>query len=528
MTEFTNYLTSYRAHLLKHIRGVFSFSSTQGMTEPEIKAYVKRLTNESAIPIPAATFEWLGQFVRYIRERDTLLVYSNQTGLWKMEQDDMFLQNLLTDYFSLINEEATAVKDEIFRRYAQNFFGVGKIPHLVKRIKKAIFYTIERSADVVQSTEHYRYFNTVEGKRALLDMSKGTFNLRTVSFKETQPMLLQHIAPTPISTTDEEPKLWLSLIKQYMMNDPERIEYFEKVLAYLMSPYNYNQALLYFIGEKGRNGKSTVVKVLQDILGPHAVRMNSDLLNSHPPSSFKKDDALAATEGKSLLIFNEIDERMEVSTRNVKDMTEGGRDEFGNKIMTVLRPAYSKNYEVNICGIPLLIANSLINFGDWSALEPMFRRMVLVPFDYVIKKEDPTILNKLAEEYPKIQTWLYMNYFKHKGIAIKDVVRPPDVERKFVQYRNDSDIIGMYWSDCIEVTYKLEDSMLRSDLYRSYERYCKMNGRRPIRNKGTNGFTNLIEPYIPKGLLVLRSGSWYVQGIKFTPYFEKEVKTFGI
>ena len=289
-----------------------------------------------------------------------------------------------------------------------------------------------------------------------------------------------------------------------------------------MAPYNYNQVLLYFIGD-GRNGKGTVVKVMQDLLGSHSVRLNSDLLNSQPQSSFKKDDALAATEGKSLLIFNEIDERMVASTQNIKDLTEGGRDEFGNKIMTVLRPAYSKNYEVNISGTPLIIANNLINFGDWSALDPIFKRLILVPFDFKILNEDPDILNKLAVEYPKIQAWLYLNYFKYKGIRLKMEAKPQSIEKKFIQYREDSDIIGMFWTDCIDTTLRSADEMLRSDLYRMYEQYCKVNGRKSIKNKGTNGFHNLIEPYLSKVIAVHKNGTHYVQGVKRTQYFEKEI-----
>jgi P4 family phage/plasmid primase-like protien len=525
---FKNFLTSYKLHLVKHVRGVFTFNDTTGLTEAEIKSYVARLTNESAIPIPSETFQWLGNYFRYVKDKDQLLVYSNNTGLWSFELDDATLQGVLMDYFTVINDEATKAKDEVMRRYSQSFFGVGKIPNLAKRIKNAVVFMIPRSADIINATEHYRYFDTVDGRRALLDMRKDKFNLRIVDYKETQELTLMHKAPTPINTTDDKPTLFLSLIEDYMLNDPARIEYFHKVLAYAMSPYNYNQVLIYFIGESGRNGKSTVIKVLQDILGSHAVRMNSELLNSHPNASFKKDDALAATEGKSLLIFNEVDERMEVSTQNVKDITEGGRDEFGNKIMTVLRPAYSRNYDVNICGTPLVVANSLLNFGDWSALDPIFKRLILVPFDYKIAVEDPTVLNKLAMEYPKIQAWLYMNYFKHKGISLKQTLRPASIEKKFIQYRADSDIISMFWNECLDVTLQAKDEMLRSDLYRAYERYCKMNGRKPIRNKGTNGFQNLIEPYLSKVIVVHKNGSYYVQGVRYSAYFDKEIKPFGV
>lgn len=521
---FENYLTSFKAHLMKHLKTVFTFNNTGALKADEVKKYVEELTGGSAIPIPTATYEWLSTIIQYVRDKDKVLVYDNTTGLWHYEDEDILLRNILTDFFTLIAREAREANDQIMAGYANYFFSAGRIAQLSNRIKTSIIFLVSKASETVERVENFRYFETTQGTRALLDMSKPKFNLKSVTLTETQPMHLQNIAPIPIHTLDEQPTLWLSLIEEYMLHDPVKIEYFHKVLAYLMSPYNYNQAYVYFIGG-GRNGKGTVIKVLQDILGPSAIRMNADLLNANPPPSFKKDDALAATEGRSVYIFNELDERMVASTQNIKDLTEGGRDEFGNKIMTVIRPAYSRNYEVNICGIPLVIANSLLNFGEWSQLDPAFKRLVLVPFDFQIVKEDPTILNRLAQEYPKIQTWLYLNYFKYKGILIKNEPRPASFETLFNQYREDSDILGMFFSESIDVTGAAADAMLRSDLYRMYEKYCEVNGRKPIRNKGTNGFANLIEKQLrdTRIKVVNRSGSMYVVGIKRSTYFDKEV-----
>lgn len=517
---FTNYLTSYKAHLLKHVRGVFDFVDTSGLSEPVIKTFVDKLTKGTAIPIPAESFEWIASYFKYVEDKEQILSYNNRTGTWRYEVNDNKMRNMLTDYFTVIADEAAKNKSAVMYRYAQYFFTQGRIPNLVTRIKSAIIFNVGRAADVVRNTERYRYFETTEGKRALIDMEAPTFNMKEVSFKETQPLTLMHIAPVPISVTDALPTLFLSLIDEYMLHDKDRIAYFHKVLAYMMAPYNYNQVLLYFVGASGRNGKGTVVKVMQDILGPQTVRMNAELLSASPSPSFKKDDALAATEGRSLYIFNEIDERMQASTQNIKDLTEGGRDKFGNKIMTVLRPAYSRNYEVNICGTPIIIANNLINFSDWATLDPIFKRLVLVPFDYVIQKEDPEILNKLAEEYPKIQAWLYLNYFKNKDIRLKEEPKPADFEALFDQFRADSDIIKLFWDESIEEAPK--EAILRADIYRMYVKYCQSNGRKPIRNKGSNGFSNIIKPLLKDYLTTTRQGLVYIEGIKRAESFDKE------
>jgi phage/plasmid-associated DNA primase len=119
---------------------------------------------------------------------------------------------------------------------------------------------------------------------------------------------------------------------------------------------------------------------------------------------------------------------------------------------------------------------------------------------------------------------LYLNYFKYKGIKLKQEKRPPHVEDKFNQYRKDSDIIGTFWQECVLVTNDGKDEMLRSDLYRMYSQYCNVNGRKPIRNKGTNGFQNLIDGYLQTAKLVHKNGSYYVQGIKRSTFFDKEVQ----
>ena len=155
---------------------------------------------------------------------------------------------------------------------------------------------------------------------------------------------------------DDEPKLFLSLIEEYMCHDPELIDYFHKVLAYLMAPYNYNQAVFHFYGTEGKNGKSTIVKVLQDILGPRTVRISNQFLADQPSLNFKVDDATAAISGKSLIIFNEIKERMYLNTETLKKMSDGGRDDLGNKTYEMVRPAFKSSYQVCVQGIPVIFS----------------------------------------------------------------------------------------------------------------------------------------------------------------------------
>lgn len=530
--ERPNYLTSFRIEITKHIRSTLKFQDTSGLTDAEIKLCVEELLAR-AVPIAPETFNWLRTILRYVQDRGQWLVYDNSEGLWHYEYNDDKLRSIMNDYFQVLYDEAANHNDRVYQWYAKSFFQSQRINGLLTKLKGGIQF-VEPSADrLLENNFNIRYFDTINGERCLIDLSKDVFNMRTVKFAETQKLMLQHKAPVPIADTDEEPKLWLELIDTYMLHDPVKVEFFKRVLAYMMMPYNYNQVLLYWFGAQGRNGKSTVLKVLQDILGPHATRLNSDLINAKPNMGFKKDDALAATEGKSLLIFNEIDERAVASTQNIKDLTEGGRDEFGNKTMTVVRPAYSRNYEINICGTPLIVANTLINLGEWSNLAPIFRRLVLVSFDHHIAKEDPTILNRLAQEYPQIQAWLYMNYFHYKKIWLDtntslksdsqdSNIYPQEWSRAMVNYQDSSDLIKQFWFDCI-TEQNPRNQIKKPDLYKMYVAYCKANGRIPIRNTGSNSFQEVIRPYIQPLRSHKVNGIEVLEGLGQTEYYKEHI-----
>lgn len=524
------YLTGFTRHIRAHIKESFSFTPTPALSDKELKFYAENGILAQNIPMFVETQAWIKRYYTYVADINKFMYYNIHTGLWDTDDDTSKLRNLLLDYFSILAEVAQEEKDGIMLYYARSMFKLRALNELITKIHKATFFTRDNYNAVVEATEDLVYFETTTGKQALLDLSKKEWNLKLVTFADTQDLYLmkrqtQKLAVNP----DDEPKLFLSLIEEYMCHDPELIDYFHKVLAYLMAPYNYNQAVFHFYGAEGKNGKSTIVKVLQDILGPRTVRISNQFLADQPSLNFKVDDATAAISGKSLIIFNEIKERMYLNTETLKKMSDGGRDDLGNKTYEMVRPAFKSSYQVCVQGIPVILANGLLVFPEWADLKPITRRLIIIPFNFTIEKEDPTITNRLAAEYPQIQLWLYLNYFKHRGINIKEVPQPKAVKAIKDQYALEVDSLGNFFKECFitDASPKAPDRMLRSDLYRTYQDYCKFNGRQAMRNTGTSGFQNLIKPYLVKSLgedyLVNTTGLYYIKGIKHTEYYRREV-----
>lgn len=524
------YLTGFTRHIRKHVKESFTFTATPALSDKEVKFYAENGILGQNIPMFEETQAWIKKYYIYVSDINKFMYYNIHTGLWDIDPDTTRLRNLLLDYFSILAEEAKKAKDGIMLYYAQKMFKLRALNEMITKIHKATFFTKDNYNKVVEATEDLVYFETVSGKQALLDLSKKEWNLDLVDFASTQDLFLTTRQTQKLSENpDDKPELFLSLIEEYMCHDKDMIEYFHKVLAYLMAPYNYNQAVFHFYGAEGKNGKSTIVKVLQDILGPRTVRISNQFLADHPSLNFKVDDAIASISGKSLIFFNEIKERMYLNTETFKKISDGGRDDLGNKTYEVVRPAFKSSYQVCVQGIPVVLANGLLNFPEWADIKPIKRRLIIVPFNFTIEKEDPTIVSRLAAEYPQIQLWLYRNYFKYRGIRIKDVKKPKAVVTVMNQYDAETDSLGNFFKECFitEDTETSKERLLRSDLYRSYKAYCKFNGRQPMRNTGTSGFQNLIKPHLEKALgedyLVNSSGLYYVKGIKHSAYFDKEV-----
>ena len=99
-----------------------------------------------------------------------------------------------------------------------------------------------------------------------------------------------------------------------------RKDYFEKILAYMFAIYTTKSCSTG--SESGKNRKSTVLKVVKTCLVP----CNKDEQRAPERkacSIVQKDDCLAAADRRSLLIFNEIDERMVVARRTSRTSPKG-------------------------------------------------------------------------------------------------------------------------------------------------------------------------------------------------------------
>jgi hypothetical protein len=113
-----------------------------------------------------------------------------------------------------------------------------------------------------------------------------------------------------------------------------------------------------------------------------------------------------------------------------------------------------------------------IHGGD----DGIWRRVMLVPFDVQIpiEERDPAIGAKLFAEAPGILNWLIegaRQYLEH-GLMVPDQVSAATAE-----YREDSDPLASFLTQCCEISGLVEDSLRAKDLTAAFQFWMREGGR---------------------------------------------------
>ena len=475
----SNYTSDYKAHINKHIRDTYEWTDYSGVEPAQLKSKVYEqisLILNQTCPLPRQTYLWLPTYVKYVQDIGQWLIYDYPNGVWHLQGDDLSFSHFIDDLIQAIYDIASEYGDEGYKAYALHFI---TSPSKRNALKASLKGAHLLSIPSIKTLNNYKWrlFKDTSGGAVLMDMEANSLQdaIKQVKLKDVRPLMLQHKIATPLNVTDyNEPKTWLKVIDDCMMNDPEKVEWFKKVLAYMMSPNNYAQTFIWWLGAKGGNGKSTVFRTICNIIGDdQSIILRSNLLVKNKIVGYKKDDDLAKMNGRSLYIFNEFEDGLELATTSVKEITEG----MGT---IMVRPAYERNHMVEIIGTPVGVCNTLPPIRGYQNASPLFRRFAIVRFDRVFTDPDTSIMQKLEKEYADIHTWLYLNYFEHKGVNLVKEKMPADFADTIRNYRTDSDSINDFWSKCMEKA-DYDRVMRPKQIYDAYANFMtQYRGERPM------------------------------------------------
>lgn len=290
----------------------------------------------------------------------------------------------------------------------------------------------------------------------LLNTTGGIVDLRTGTLSPHEPSRFL----TKITTAAPQgvcPR-WLEFLKDITGDDPEFIDYLQRVLGYCLTGLTTEHALFFLYGT-GANGKSVFLNVISSILGDYAKTAPMDTFMDTRSDRHPTD--LAGLRGARFVCAVETEQGRRWSESKIKSITGG--DTISARFMR-------QDFFEFVPQFKLLIAGNhkpAISNVD----EAMSRRIHLVPFTVYIppEKRDKNLTAKLLTERDGILAWMVEGLMKWREM---DGLHPPEIVTKATQeYLDAEDVIGRWLEECCEKNSSAFSSS--KSLFRSWKNWAE-------------------------------------------------------
>jgi len=295
----------------------------------------------------------------------------------------------------------------------------------------------------------------------LLNTPSGVLELRTGKLREHRPEdLLSRITAAEYDP-QAECTLFEAFLRQILPHNG-LVEYMQAVLGMALIGANRPQEL-YILYGRGRNGKSTLLNVLQAVLGDYAGPIPRDAVLTRRQQQDAARVSLAACEGIRFGVLDELADGATLSPVAVKDLTSD------NPMKA--RALYENYRDIRLSVTPFIATNHKPAIPEQT--EGTWRRVRLIPFTFQVAEEsvDPQMEGKLLREDAGILRWLVDGCRRALEHGLQ---MPPVVAEATGEYRTEEDALAEFIDACC-VTGPACRAVF-GDLYTAYQQWCDENG----------------------------------------------------
>lgn len=256
---------------------------------------------------------------------------------------------------------------------------------------------------------------------------------------------------------------WVQFINEVFSGDQDLIDFIQRAIGYSLTGDITEQCMFLCYG-KGANGKSTLLNLLERLLGDYAGNASFSTFELERRSQIGED--LAELRGKRLVTMIESSEDRRVDEARIKQVT--GDDTITCRFLYGQMFSYKPQYKLWMAMNYLPI----IKGTDWG----IWRRLILVPFKQNFSKtKDQQLTRKLVAELPGILNWALEGLHSWHAMGLGSCKA---IEEATAAYRLQSDQLGLWlFEECfIEPTEVLPSQ----DGYQAYHVWSKNRGERAL------------------------------------------------
>ena len=298
----------------------------------------------------------------------------------------------------------------------------------------------------------------------LLNVLNGTVDLRTggLQFHHKEDLITK-LAQVVYDAKAECPTWW-KFLERIFVKDFDLILFLQKAVGYALTGITWEQCLFFLYG-LGANGKSTLLEILQALLGDYAKRTSSETFLIKKGGQIPND--IAALRGARFVAAVEVESGRRLAEVSIKEMTGG--DTISARFL------YSEYFEFDPEFKIFLGANHkpVIRGTDHA----IWRRIHLIPFTVQIPndEQDKELPKKLKAELPGILNWAIEGCLRWQDNGLN----PPRVVQEATQgYREEMDVLADFLVECCIVAPGI--SVKAKDLYSAYTQWAEEAGPKKL------------------------------------------------
>ena len=387
----------------------------------------------------------------------------------KLLKDALFKYSSNEDLYSELEDETSRTEAiDNFRKY---IIKLGKKGNRDNQIKDAQSeYPIKRE--------------DLDSNDNLFNCQNGTLDLETFEFREHRASdLLSKIANVEYDP-NASAEVWIKFINDVLQGDSEKILYLQKALGYALTTDTSYETCFILYGATTRNGKTTLVMTIMEMLGDYAMQAKSETLEQKKNNDSRNANGdVARLDGARFLNVSEIPKRMIFDIALLKTLL--GRDKI------TARQIYEKEFEFYPIFKLFINTNYLPKIADDTVFSS--GRINVITFDrhFEPEEQDKHLKDRLIQKdsLSGVLNWCLegLKLFRAEGLK-----PPPNVVKATEEYRKNSDKIGNFILDCLVES---SENIKASDVYEAYQKWCKGAGY------GVDGQRNFYSELKAKNIL---------------------------
>ena len=314
-----------------------------------------------------------------------------------------------------------------------------------------------------------------------LNFRNGKLNLKTMEFGERSEadFVTEYLNyDFQVKVNKEVKSEVVEVLKKICNSDDDDYEFITNFLAYCITSETKEQKYLNVVGPSASNGKSTIIKLMEEALSIYIFKAKKDLFSEAYSKGHKY---FAQTKNKRIVYIEELDKK-KVDADLIKDVVDG--NQINNEVLFATTEKIDINFKL------MFLSNNLMNFDADSGIK---RRLIHFEFrnKFVCLQdlEKERINHKIGKVFALDNSLVskfhtndsYKNALIH--ILIKKAKQYFDsgltIPEKYVEIAKEiceeNDKFKNFFENHFEITNKDGDRIAKDELRDMYNSYTKCN-----------------------------------------------------